>query len=145
MPSFIPAQRTQSIKQQKVGHEVLVYDQKTHQAHCLSGPALQVWQLCDGEHSVEKIAAKIAQDTGNFPNEDLVWQILTQLGEADLLKVSVQAHEVKNASIKSRRLAIAKMGLATATPFFLTIAVPPPAFAASSGVALLDTDLPNLA
>lgn len=145
MPAFTPIQRTQSIKMQEIGGELLVYDQKIHQAHCLTGTALTVWNLCDGQHSVEQIANHIARTVGNFPNEEEVWQILTQFSEADLLKLSVQAYEANNASIKSRRRAIAKMGLATATPFFLSISVPPPAFAASSGVSLLDTDLSKLA
>lgn len=145
MSTFTPKQRNQSVKIQKIGSELLVYDQKVHKAHCLTGVALTVWNLCDGEHSVDQIAAHIAQSLGNFPNEDEVWQILTEFSEAELLKVSVQTYEAQNASIKSRRRAIAKMGLATATPFFLSISVPPPAFAASSGHALLDTDLPTLA
>lgn len=145
MPIFTPTQRTKSIKIQEIGGELLVYDQKIHKAHCLTDMALTVWNLCDGKHSVEQIAGQIAQNSGNFPNEDEVWQVLTQFSDADLLEVSVEAYEARNASVKSRRRAIAKMGLATATPFFLSISVPPPAFAASSGHALLDTDLPSLA
>ena len=40
--------------------EVLVYDGKNHQAHCLASAAAKVWRACDGTKDVPALAESLA-------------------------------------------------------------------------------------
>jgi pyrroloquinoline quinone biosynthesis protein D len=50
--------RRADIVLQDVGGEAILIDPKTDEAHVLNGSAARLWQLCDGERSIDEIAAE---------------------------------------------------------------------------------------
>lgn len=43
---------------QNVGGEAILIDSRTNEAHVLNGAAAQVWQLCDGERTLDQLAGE---------------------------------------------------------------------------------------
>ena len=68
-----------------VDGETLVYDLARHRAHCLNAEAARVWRLCDGQTSVDQMAASVAEATGAPADEELVWYALRRLNGARLI------------------------------------------------------------
>lgn len=66
--------------------ETLVYDLDRHRAHCLNAVAARVWRLCDGQTSVEQMAAAVTDATGAAVDEDVVWYALRRLNGARLIE-----------------------------------------------------------
>ena len=106
---------------QEVDGETLLYVEATHQASCLNGPAARIWALCDGERTVEAIAA------GGGMDPDVVAQAVKQLGEAGLLENGAEAPA--GVDLRRRRMLVG-VGLA-AIPIILMITAPKAAHAAS--------------
>lgn len=107
----------------KVGDEVIVYDSKTHTAHCLNDSAASVWQLCEAHKSVPEICAALEQ-----PDEQQVWAILSELRSAGLLvnpPPGIDDNRLSRRDLVKR----AGAGIALAAPFLTSIIVPPPASA----------------
>jgi hypothetical protein len=75
----LPRARQDGLLEEAVGEELLLYDQDSHTAHCLSPIAACVWRHCDGEHDL----AGLAQLVG--ASEDLVAGALHELLEKELL------------------------------------------------------------
>jgi hypothetical protein len=75
----LPRARQDGLLEEAVGEELLLYDQDSHTAHCLSPIAACVWRHCDGEHDL----AGLAQLVGT--SEDLVAGALHELREKELL------------------------------------------------------------
>ena len=103
---------------------MLVYDLDQHDAHCLNGIAVSVWQLADGTLSVGEIAARIVA-AGTEADEAVVWRALEELEKASLLDAALPT----DTASMSRRRMVGQLGWAAAIPFVLSIAVPKPAFA----------------
>lgn len=59
-----PLARADELIVEEVGDEVLIYDQRTHDAHCLSAAAGQVWRACDGKTPREQLSAQLGLDAG---------------------------------------------------------------------------------
>src|SRR4051812_49356910 len=51
-----PLGRSEDLIVQEVEDEVLVYDELSNRAHCLSADAARVWRACDGVKSEQEIA-----------------------------------------------------------------------------------------
>ena len=49
----LPRARKEGLLEEAVGEELLLYDQDSHTAHCLSPIAACVWRHCDGERDVD--------------------------------------------------------------------------------------------
>jgi hypothetical protein len=124
MKPFRPKRRHQGIRIEEFQNEVLVYDLDRHDAHCLNGAAVSVWQLADGTLSVEEIAARL-DAAGTEMDEAVVWRALEELEKALLLETALPT----DTATLSRRQMVGKLGWAAALPFVLSIAVPKPAFA----------------
>lgn len=127
----LPRARRDGLLEETVGEELLLYDQKSHTAHCLSPIAACVWRHCDGEYDL----AGLAQLVG--ASENLVAGALHELREKDLLVVEP---ELMQSTIpgESRREAIgraARYGAAAAAGSMIVSATAAtPAMAASSTV-----------
>jgi hypothetical protein len=80
----LPRARQDGLLEEAVGEELLLYDQESHTAHCLSPVAACVWRHCDGEHDL----ARLAQLVG--ASEDLVADALHELRAKDLLDAEPQ-------------------------------------------------------
>ena len=84
-PTALPLARTDQLLVMDVDGETLVYDLARHRAHCLNAVAARVWRLCDGQTSVDRMAAIVADATGTAVDEDLVWYALRRLNGARLI------------------------------------------------------------
>lgn len=81
-----PLARTGQLLVMDIDGETLVYDLARHRAHCLNTVAARVWRLCDGQTSVEQMAAAIAEATGAAIDEEVVWYALRRLNGARLIE-----------------------------------------------------------
>ena len=129
-----PVARKIDLVTREMPDEVLVYDLKTHQAHCLNQTAALVWKYCDGKNSVTDIAELVALETNTSVDEAAVWLALERLGKANLLEERVLP-PIGSPRL-SRRETVKRLGLgfALAVPVVMSV-VAPAAAAAASGCA----------
>jgi hypothetical protein len=126
----LPRARQDGLLEEAIGEELLLYDQNSHIAHCLSPIAASVWRCCDGKRDL----AGLAKLPGS--NERLVADALHELREKGLLESEPQLTQSKVPGI-SRREAIGRVArygaAATAVPLIVSATAAAPAMA-SSGV-----------
>jgi hypothetical protein len=79
MHRALPRARRDGLLEERIGEELLLYDQSSHVAHCLSPIAARVWRQCDGEHDVAGLSALAGV------GEALIADALHELRESDLL------------------------------------------------------------
>ena len=84
--SLVPKARHNDLVVQELGDEVLVYDLKLHQAHCLNRTAALIWEHCDGKQTVWGLARLLEQKLGVVTDEEVVWLGLRQLNKFHLLQ-----------------------------------------------------------
>jgi DNA-binding transcriptional ArsR family regulator len=123
-----PRARTDELVVEEVGDEVLVYDERTAAAHCLSGPAGAVWRACDGQTTIDEIAARIKLD------HETVVRALDQLEQCELLDVPEPAGITRRDA--TEKLLKVGAAAAVASPLIYSIAAPTPALAASQAACL---------
>jgi hypothetical protein len=123
-----PRARKDGLLEETVGEELLLYDQNSHTAHCLSPTAACVWRHCDGELGV----AGLAELAG--ASENLVADALHELREKDLLDAEPQLTQSTIPGI-SRREAIGRVvgigAAAAAAPLIVSATAATPAMASS--------------
>jgi len=129
----LPRARQDGLLEEPVGEELLLYDQASHTAHCLSPIAACVWRYCDGEHELAKLAvlARVS--------EELVTSALYELREKDLLDAE-PAPTQSSIPGESRREAIsrvARYGAAAAAGSMVVSATAATPAMASSGETLI--------
>ena len=56
-----PESRKDQLLTQRVGDELVIYDERTHAAHRLNPTAALVWRLADGERSVTDSASNLRE------------------------------------------------------------------------------------
>ena len=124
----LPRAREEGLLEETAGEELLLYDQDSHIAHCLSPIAARVWRLCDGELDV----TELAQLAG--ASESLVADALRELREKNLLDAEPQLTQSTLPGI-SRREAISRGvrygAAATAVPLIISATAATPAMANS--------------
>ncbi|HXL79335.1 MAG TPA: PqqD family protein [Pyrinomonadaceae bacterium] len=126
-PEQLPLARTEQLIIKEVDDEVLVYDLKTDQAHCLNKTAALVWQNCDGSKSIKDIARLLESDGRTNLDDQVVWLALDELDKFNLL---LQAGD-KPAGISRRQIMRTIGAAAIALPVIISIASPSPVEAAS--------------
>jgi hypothetical protein len=129
----LPRARQDDLLEEAIGEELLLYDQDSHTAHCLSPIAACVWRHCDGEHDLTGLAELAGA------SERLVADALHELREKDLL---VEEPELMQSAIpgESRREAIvraARYGAAAAAGSMILSATAATPAMASSGENLV--------
>jgi hypothetical protein len=110
---------------EELADEVLVYDQVSHQAHCLPTIAAQIWRMCDGitprSSAEQTLAGALSLDA-----------VLEQLTRAGLVRVAPAPRERIN---RSRRAMFSKTAMVAAaviaSPIVYSIVAPSVAEAAS--------------
>jgi hypothetical protein len=125
----LPLAREGGLLEEAVGEELLLYDQESHTAHCLSPIAACVWRHCDGERDVTKLA-ELAR-----VSESLVADALHELREKDLLAAEPELMQ-STVPGESRREAIgrvARYGAAAAAGSLIVSATAATPAMASSG------------
>jgi hypothetical protein len=126
-----PRARTEDIVVQTLPDELLVYDLKRHEAHCLNPPAALVWKHCDGQTTAAQLA-QILQQAMRVPvPEEVVWLGLQQLHKACLL--TAREYAPASEDWVSRREVMRRLGWATAAalPLVTSIVAPTASEAAS--------------
>lgn len=120
----VPPARTKDIVTRDMPDEVLVYDLKTHKAHCLNQTAATVWKYCDGQATVAEIVMQLKNDLNLTIDEATVWLAVERLSRADLLVARIVASP-KNSRL-GRREAIRRLGLGTAitVPMVMSVIAP---------------------
>ena len=122
-----PLSRREDLIVEEVDDEVLVYDQRTDRAHCLSGPAARVWQACDGRTGRDELGAMLELDP------DTVARAIDELESCDLL----DAGPAVGVTRRQATAKFAKVGAAAASaPLIYSIMAPTPALAASQAFCL---------
>ena len=122
--------RNDELVVQALPDEVLIYDLKSHKAHCLNTTAAFIWKHCDGQTTADEIAKMMQQEWQTPVSEDAVWFALNKLSKAELLQERIVLPEAKAGM--SRRSAMRRLGLgALLIPVVMTI-VSPTAMAGAS-------------
>lgn len=126
---MMPYAREEELLVQELPDEVLVYDLKRHRAYCLNRTAALVWQHCDGQTTVAKMAMLLENELKIPADEEVVWLALDQLRRAHLLEEPTT--RPADAVSCSRRELMRKLalvgGLSVLLPAVMTIVVPTPA------------------
>jgi hypothetical protein len=128
---LLPRARQDGLLEETVGEELLLYDQDSHIAHCLSPIAVCVWRHCDGEHDVTELARLAGA------SESLVADALHELREKDLLDAQPQLMQsvVPGESRREAILRVARYGASVAAGSMIVSAtVATPAMASSGGL-----------
>jgi hypothetical protein len=123
--------RKTDIVVQEMPEEVLVYDLKSHQAHCLNPTAAFVWDHCDGQTTAAEIAALMEKEWRKPIGEDVVWLALQQLNKAKLLQGPLVRPDGE--ARVSRRAIMRNLGLGAAAtlPLVISLIAPSAAMAAT--------------
>ena len=111
-----PKARSDQLLVQRTGKETLVYDERSHRAHCLDARATRVWELCDGGRTEGEIAQ--AYGEGDAGQAVVTWT-LGELEKSALLEGSADAAR----AALSRRVLMKTVGLA-AIPVIMAITAP---------------------
>ena len=111
-----PKARSEQLLVQRTGQETLVYDERSHRAHCLDARATRVWELCDGARTESEIAASYGE--GEAGRAVVGWT-LGELEKSALLEGSADAAR----EALGRRTLMRTVGLA-AIPVILAITAP---------------------
>lgn len=96
-----PRARREGLLVETVGEELLIYDQNSHTAHCLSTIAACVWRHCNGKHKVTELAIFAGA------TEELVANALHELYEKNLLDAEPTLSQSAGPGV-SRREAISR-------------------------------------
>jgi len=129
-----PKSRQTDLVAQDFEDEILIYDLNNDHAFCLNQTARRIFNLCNGQRTVQEIRDLLSQELGSDIPEELIWLTLDQLKRADLLEQK-ESFEIGFKGL-SRRQVIRKIGLATslALPLIASIVAPSPALAQSGCV-----------
>lgn len=127
---LLPQARTSQLIVKESDDEVLVYDLRTDQAHCLNKTAAVVWKNCDGTRSIDDIRAALQDGRAVPVDESMVWLAIDQLEKVKLLD---QAPMTRSPfSGLNRRQIMRSLGVATlALPVVVSMIAPTPASAIS--------------
>jgi hypothetical protein len=127
--SRAPLARSTELIIEELDGEVLVYDQATDHAHCLTPTAARVWRACDGYTTVEVLANKLDLDG------DTVARALEELETSNLLDTGPTPSQ--GSTRRELTVRLAKVGgVAAAAPLIYSIVAPTPALAASQSFCL---------
>jgi hypothetical protein len=122
-----PVGRRVDLVVEDIGDEVLVYDQRSDQAHCLGSVAGRVWRACDGATTVEQLSTRLGLD------EATTQRALDELDQCGLLETGLPGGVTR----REAAARIAKVGAAAASaPLIYSIVAPTPALAATQAFCL---------
>lgn len=128
--AILPAARTEDLIVQEVADEVLVYDQRRHQAHCLNETAARVWRGLDGQSTAREVAARLSRQQGVEVSAAVVELAVEQLRRGGLLS-GPQAADSANGMSRRAMLKRVGVGAAVALPVVVSVVAPRAAQAAT--------------
>jgi hypothetical protein len=138
-----PKARQDELLSTEVGDELVIYDQRSRRAHRLNRTTALIWRYCDGEHTVEDIAALLAVELDLPADQDVVWFALRRLERCRLLegRLTPPTARMTRAQIV-RKLGLAG-GLALAVPVVQSLTAPTAAIAAPEHCHCQDPGIPT--
>ncbi|MBA3766998.1 MAG: PqqD family protein [Acidobacteria bacterium] len=130
-----PRARQEELVVRELPDEMLIYDLRRHEAHCLNQTATSVWKHCDGKTTIKGIMKSLAKELQSPVDERIVRLALDQLAkfhlldEAEALSVQLPPEMAR----MSRREMMRTLGVAAAValPLIVSISAPTTAQAAS--------------
>jgi hypothetical protein len=124
-----PRVRRDGLLVRELPTETLVYDRRSHTAHCLDQVAATVFRAADGTRTVEQIAAALAPSASCAARSLAALDALDALDRAGLLEPAPGADS-------SRREVLRRVGIGAAflAPAVLSVLAPTPAEALASCV-----------
>ena len=126
----VPCARKESLVITEMPDEVLVYDLKNNEAHCLNLPAAVVWANCDGKKTVAQVSQVLERELKMPVDHAMVWMAIDSLEKHGLLRGAINTAAQRPGF--SRRKAIRAIAMAgLALPIITSIVAPAPAQAAS--------------
>ena len=120
----LPEARKEGLIVQRMQEEVLIYDQDRHKAHCLNRTAALVWERCDGQTTVARIAEKLSKQTGEKVEEELAWLAVEELAKSRLLEVGSGARVVSGGMSRREMMKRAGVAAAIGLPVVTSIVAP---------------------
>jgi DNA-binding transcriptional ArsR family regulator len=132
----LPRARSRELITEEIGDELLVYDERSDRAHCLSSEAAHVWRRCDGTTPVGHLAAAAGLD------EQTVQRALEDLTACELL----EAPPLVGDGSTRRELGVKLVragGVAAMAPLILSVVAPTPAAAVTVGCEAVNACLCN--
>jgi len=132
---YTPKIRTTRLLVEELVDELLIYDVDRNEVHCLNGPAVQIWKLCNGERTVSEIATALNTDLDHEQAETLVWSAVEQFAEKHLLEVTEEEPlAASRPQDLTRRQMLLRLGVVVAAlPLVDSIVSPEAALAQSLG------------
>jgi hypothetical protein len=112
----------------EVGAETVVYDPRTHRAHCLGRIAAAVWRQFDGRCDLRELTRRVGRSLSERIDEATVRLAVRRLRIAGMIAGPLPWSED---SRESRRLALRAVGAAAGLAV-LSLAVPSPAQTAAT-------------
>jgi Coenzyme PQQ synthesis protein D (PqqD) len=133
-----PRARSAGLVIRDLPDEVVVYDTRSHRAHCLNPTAALVFRRADGRRTVTEIAAFL----GPGADHAVVHAALDQLAAAGLLETC----PAPRAPASSRRHVLRQVGLGAAllAPVVTSLLVPTPAQAAATCIPVASCTAGNV-
>jgi hypothetical protein len=119
---FYPQSRKEGLTVRELSDETLIYDLQRQKALCLNQVAAWVWQHCDGQTTIEDLAARLHWELDVPADERVVRLALHQLSKANLLVEPID--EPAWAARQSRRQLLRTLGTLIALPAVMSIAAP---------------------
>jgi hypothetical protein len=130
MNAIVPCARKESLIIAEIPDEVLVYDLKNNEAHCLNRPAAVVWANCDGKKTIAQVSQVLERELKSPGNQATVWMAIDLLKKRGLLQGAI--NKAAQRPGLSRRKAIGAIAMAgLALPIISSIVAPTRAQAAS--------------
>jgi hypothetical protein len=122
-----PKARRDGLLIEELPTELLVYDQKTHTAHCLNQSAASVFKAADGTLSISEISRATSERLQADFSEDLTWMALEELDKNGLLETALPLLPAQ----QQRRQFIAAGAAIALAPLVMVMTAPTPAYAQS--------------
>jgi hypothetical protein len=126
-----PVARSEDLITEEVGEEIVAYDERSKEAHCLGPLAAIVFAGCDGRTSVADLAGIASAQLDESVDVGRVEQALVELEERDLLVVTAPQPAGLSRRQMLRRTAVLS-GAAMSVPLVTSITTP--AYGAGSPV-----------
>jgi len=130
-----PRARQHGLIVDRVGDEIIVFDEERKEAHSLNRMASIVWQHSDGAHSLSQIAEVLTRELHVDASEAIVLYALDTLASVHLLETDGAAELELPTTRRDVVKRVAAMGVAAVgLPAVLTMAAPTSAMAASGDI-----------
>src|SRR5574341_1407276 len=121
----------------EIGSETIVYDRRSHRAHCLGPKAAAVWRQWDGRSGLAEVARRTGLALGATLDEASVRRTLRRLERAGLIEGFASQSDSRGGAPPEpgRRAALRSVGVAAGLAV-LSVATQSPAQAAATCLAL---------